>query len=530
MQPLSFNFQLSQQSESQIDNKCTKSKYFLKEKTEYMTMPCQKCGSVLIRFGAFTVCPYCNCITLLKKKKAIFDLFKNEQEIESNINTIIRNNLDKNKLTIKLCWEREKFSRAFFQKYQGLDTNEFLSSNLLILRITKDNFFSGKRNVEEIEAKTIVDAFKRIIESKETRFLLMQGFAEPLQLFDKIHALYNEHYFPILSTYEDNDIWEQPKAKEKIKEYLPLLLTVTEKQQGSTKYSPKEFIKEFYPTIHQFYCCFVRNELYNEVFGLLNNYSKAHLNPQKLMNLVNSYPMNERQLYHTSLSEFITRAQKYLDIEPKKVRELLIFSEKNTQAFPIFLAVNGRVYISHRATFLIYILLHAIVYKSLFDEETVKRSKEFEKQEVKSIFQSIGWTYLPNKTDRKKASIEIDGIATFGRKMVIIECKGWKLKPFFEYKMQQDHIIRDIKGIVDGEKYTHRKPKKIPSLLQKIDFVKANMSTWGLNNKDFDIIEGLIVLRSFPPISEYKGIHVLSIKDVAKEFGSGTSTKANDNP
>ena len=102
--------------------------------------------------------------------------------------------------------------------------------------------------------------------------------------------------------------------------------------------------------------------------------------------------------------------------------------------------------------------------------------------------------------------------------MVIIECKGWVLKPFYEYEKQQDQIIRDIKGIVDGEKYTNLKPKKIPALTEKIKFVKQNMSIWGLNNKDFDDIEGLIVLRSFPPISEYKGIYIISIKNLAKKY------------
>jgi hypothetical protein len=247
------------------------------------------------------------------------------------------------------------------------------------------------------------------------------------------------------------------------------------------------------------------------------------------MNLVNSYPMNQEALYHTSLPEFIVRATKYLRIHRKKVKELLVFSGKNTQIFPMFLEVNGRVYISHRASFMIFILLHTIVYRSLFDQETVKRSKEFEKKEVKRIFQSIGWKYLPDITDKRKASIQVDGIAFFGSKMVVIECKGWKLKPFYEYQTQQNYLIRDIKGIINGQKYTHQKPKRIPSLIDKINYVKANMERWGLNSKDFDVIEGLIVLPSFPPISEYKGIQVLSIKEIAKRYSSGISTKT-DNP
>jgi hypothetical protein len=484
-----------------------------------MNMPCPKCGSVIIQFGTSIVCPSCNGIQLLDKRTAILELLRNEQEVESRVSSIIRNNIQKSSIIIKLCWEREKFWRNFFQNYQIIDTNEYLSSNLLILQITRNNEFSGKKKVKEKEAKAIIDCFKRIIESKEIRLLFMHGLAEPFQLSDKIHALYNEHYFPILNTYGDNDICNRPKAEKKLKEeYLPLLQTLPKTQQPSAKYVPQEFIRKFYPVINQFYCCFLRNELYDEVFGLLNNFKQ--LNPQKLWALVNSYPTLKQTLYHTSLPEFITRAQKYLDIELAQAKKLLVFSEKNYQTFPMFIEVNGRVYISHMASFFTYFLLHAIIYKNLFDKETVKRSKDFEMQEVKNIFQSIGWTYAPNKTDKKKASLEIDGIATFRRKMVVIECKGWKLKPFYEYKLQQDQIIRDIKGIVDGEKFTNNKSKKVPSLVDKINFVKANMSKYNLDCKNFDSVEGLIVLRSFPPMSEYKGIKILSIKDIAKKFGS----------
>lgn len=484
-------------------------------------MPCQKCGSIVIRFGVSNICPYCNSVPLLNRRKAILELYANDQAIESAFSIILKNYLDKYKLLIKLCWQRESFSRSFFQKYQAFDTNEFLSSNLLILRTMKEARFKGKKTINDAEIEIIVSAFKRIIESKESRLLLMHGLAEAFQLYDKIRVLYNEHYFSILSTYEDNDIMEQSKAKEKIKEYLPSLLSIiSEKKQTRSSKSPEEFVKKFYAVINQFYCCFMRNEIYDEVFGLLRKYKEININPQKLMTLVNSYPMNEGSLYHTSLSEFIARAKKFLEIDVRKIRELLIFSESNTQTFPIFLAVNGRVYISHRTTFLIFILLHAIIYKDLFDEETEKRSKEFEKEEVKNTFEGIGWAYYPNKTDKKNASLEIDGIATFKRKMVVIECKGWKLRPFYEYKQRQDQLLRDIKGIVDGVKYTELKPRKIPSILEKTDFVKANMDIWGFDRKDFDEIEGLIILRGFPPISKYKSVHVLSVKDIEKRFDS----------
>jgi hypothetical protein len=456
----------------------------------------------------------------MDRNKAIYQLLKNEQEVETKVNEIITKNLDKKKLILKLCWERERFSRSFFQKYQALETNQFLASNLLILRLMKDQSFSGQKSVTDEEAKAIVDGYQRLIESKETRFLIEQSLAEPLQLYDKIHALYNENYFPILSTYEDNDVWEQQKVDAKIAEYSVLLnLILSRKPKIEANYSPTGFIKQYYQTLTQFYCCFMRNELYEAVFGLLKKFSTAQISPRELLILVSSYDINKDTLYHTSISEFIKRAQKHLRLDAHKVKELLIFSEKNTQVFPLFLEINGRVYISHGTTYLIYILLHAITYKKLLDKETEKRSKEFEKQEVKQNFQNIGWTYLTNKIDKKKSSLEIDGITFFGRRLLIIECKGWTLKPFYEYKKLQTYILRDIKGIVDGKKYTADKPKKVPSLIEKIEFVKNNLSMFDLNKNDFDDINGLIVLRTFPPISEYKGINIISVRAITRKFG-----------
>lgn len=492
-----------------------------KAKEELGLMPCPKCGTLAIQFGAYTVCPACEKIPLLKRREAIFNLLRNEEQIELAVFQIMRTKLYKNDLLMKLLWAREDFCRSLYEKYQVLDTNKFLSSNLLILRITRDNLFSGTIKGTENDVESIVNGFKRLIESKETRLILMQGLGEPFQLFDKIHVLFNERYFPILATYEDNDIWQQPKANMKIDEYSKILEIEMKKEYPKEKYSPKRFVEVYFPLIHQFYCCFLRNEIYREVFGLLGNY-KADVNPQMLLNFVNSYPMNEKALFHTSLPEFITRAKKYFGLPRMKIKELLLFNEKNTNTFPLFLEINGRVYISHRTSLFLVILLHAIIYKDLFDQETVKQSREFEKQEVKESFEKIGWSYLTNRKDKKKSTIEIDRIAISKNRIVVIECKGWKLKPFYEYQTQQDYLIRDIKGIIIGEKYTNKTPKKIPSLIEKLNYVRANLQLWGLDKTQCYTIDGIVVLRHSPPILEYKGIHVLGIKEIAKKYSTGT--------
>ena len=159
--------------------------------------------------------------------------------------------------------------------------------------------------------------------------------------------------------------------------------------------------------------------------------------------------------------------------------------------------------------------MHTIFYKDLFDKETQRRSKEFEKTEVKKRFESIGWNYFTNPTEGKVSHIKIDGIATSNRELVVIECKGWRLiRPFFEYEKIQEYLVRDLEGIVDGKKYTKEVLKEIPSFLEIISFVKEKGEVLGFNPNDYDNIKGIIIMRGFPPINKYREISIISIKEI----------------
>ena len=215
--------------------------------------------------------------------------------------------------------KRSRFLGSFFKEYQGFSTNEFLSSNLLILRIMREPFFKGRKKIKEVEVEAIVKGFKKLIENKEMYLLLMNGLADASKWYDKLKIFCNERYFSIFKTFEDNDILLESKADEKIREYLPILESrINVKQTNSVSYSPEEFVKNFYVTINQFYCCLMRNEIFEEVFGMLKKYKDSSLTPNKLMDFVNSYLMNQEKLTHTSVSEFLQRAHKYFGMDEKK--------------------------------------------------------------------------------------------------------------------------------------------------------------------------------------------------------------------
>ena len=162
------------------------------------------------------------------------------------------------------------------------------------------------------------------------------------------------------------------------------------------------------------------------------------------------------------------------------------------------------------------------MHKELFDAETQRRSKELELVKAKAAFENASYVYSPNLVDKVHPSLEIDGIAVRKREMLVVEVKGWGIGTYFEHKKRQEWLIRDLKGIVDGWKFSNiageeRKQKKV-SLLEKIEFVEKNMRIWGFDHSNYDSVEGAIVIKDYPPISLYKGIKILSVEDVPKLF------------
>ena len=322
---------------------------------------------------------------------------------------ILKNNFEKNKLLYHLVLQREEFSRGFFSGYQPFDLNGFLSYNLLIFRVTKEPYFNARKAINyDLETQRIVKGLKIIIQNKMAFLLFKQGLSEAIKENGKTKIIPNELYFSVLRTYEDNDIWEKTKAEEKMKEYRPIFESIISNQPSNpVAYSPEDFVKQFYSVINQFYCCFLRNEVYDEVFSLLKKYVEIDLTPGKLMDLVNSYPMIENKLGHTSLHEFISRAKTRLGVEEKKTREILLSYETSPNSFPLFPLINGRVYISHRTAFLIYILMHAIIYKDDFNRETENAVKSLSWMKLERSLRTLGGPTLQTKWTRSNQLLKL---------------------------------------------------------------------------------------------------------------------------
>lgn len=484
-------------------------------------MPCNKCGQLLVRDNKKIFCPTCEGLELLERNTTVELLEQNLIEVEQAVFKIAKSRLSKTKLLEKLAWKREEFSRMFFENYQEFDIIKFLSFNLLIFRLVKEDF-TGKLIPSDQEVNDLINAYNNFLHMNHELLLFKNGLAEATKTGTKIRTMPNEKYFSIEKSYEINDILAKSKASGKLKEYKLLFdLIYKSAPQIKVRYTPEKFIHRIFSGVNQFYSSLLRNEFFDEVFGLLLEFKKIDVPPGKLMDLVNSFPLFDGTLTFIPKVHFINQTKKIFQIDNETVSSKVIFSEANFSIFPLFILSGDAVCISHRTSFLIYILLYPLFYTQIFNRERERRGKEFEKVEIKKKFEDIGWKYFPNPTIGKVSHLEIDGIATFDRKMLIIECKSWNpIRPFYEYESIQEYLLRDLKGIVVGIKYTKNKPKTIPSLIEKINFVKNQGEKIGYNIDDYDQINGLIVIRGYPPIKDYKGIKILSIDQIDANYSS----------
>ena len=187
-----------------------------------------------------------------------------------------------------------------------------------------------------------------------------------------------------------------------------------DQQSTKLKYElliPQDFIKKHYEILTQIFVLFHRDRISAECFNL--EYLKQILNePRDLLEFIAKTFTHWENDIITAVPthDFIKRASKYFGITEREAKQLLVYDVNNKTIFPLFvrfrndhLRMRDVVCISKDFSRFIYTILHVVMTKNFFDDETVERSKDFESQKVKIKFEEIGFTYVLDVTDKKKA-------------------------------------------------------------------------------------------------------------------------------
>ena len=149
----------------------------------------------------------------------------------------------------------------------------------------------------------------------------------------------------------------------------------------------------------------------------LDYLEKILLEPRDLLEFISTFTSFEDNTITVSPThKFIKHASNYFDMPLTDVKKLLVFDDNNKSICPLFVRFRDRtlgdiVCITKDFSRFIYTILHSILAKDLFEIETVRLSKDFESVKVKTEFERNGYVYRTNITNKKKATLQIDGLA-----------------------------------------------------------------------------------------------------------------------
>jgi len=492
-------------------------------------MVCSKCGSKLLLWGGFK-CPKCEDYALLNLEDAKLVSKKRVEYINQLWEAEIKKFV-KDSILAHFTWQREKICRKFIATYSVLDLGKIFATTLFLKRVMKiEQNQDAKILDDETKAEKFVEMYKDIITVETDDNLLKNDLANILatkkhdlktisgkESYEDFVFLYNEDYDKLMKSYENYNLLTPEMGEKKVAKHKDEAERLLREDPTKVEHTVEEFVTKFYDVISTLYIGLLRNRIFMEAFDL-RPYEKLMKLPRELMNLVNQYNAAEGGISGGPTNEFLMKADKLFNGSIGEIKKTLVFEEENPDIFPLFVRTlkskQDYILVSHRFSFLIYVFLHAVITKDLFEKEQTKKGKEFEKQ-VQDIFKKNGYDYIPNL---KTKHLEIDGIAIKNSKCYIVEVKKYRFPTLVEESNRRENTIRDLKGIVDGEKFTFKSDRvlaeKIPSLLEKIEFVKNNSIQLGLNEHNVKTWEGIIVTIDYPWISEYKGVRMFALNEI----------------
>lgn len=499
-------------------------------------MPCPVCGHIMIELEHKSTCPNCANLKVLdsvtattisdKRKKIMRSLWKKELD-----------KIDQRSLLLHIFRHREFVARDFWKKPGLIDIDQLFSNTLFLKRVMQDGNPKGTVVIDSVQkAEPIIQLFtdtKRV----ETDFALIKS-CYAIMLYEKDFDLNTltdddvlgnftivptEDYIKLKKSYENYGLYTRDDAEKKFKEYANEYEKIKQKKIKPASITREQFIQKNYELISNLYMILLRNEVYAEAFDM-RIFSELTNDPSNVMRFLAEFPRVDSALTEDDTDPFLNRCRKFFKKSLPTVRKIMLFEQENPSVFPLFLRIvwkRDSVFLSQAFTAIMYILLHAVITKDLFDEETSRRGKIFE-EKVKAKFEGLEFNYLPNVKDNpSNPTLEIDGIAIKDDYCFVIEDKNRRLPPIVESTDAKKIMIDDLKGIVDGYKRTtkngQRITKQVKSLPDKIEFVKNNLKMLGLTSVSKDKVIGLIVTHDYPILSNYKGIKIIWLADISDE-------------
>lgn len=486
-------------------------------------MVCSKCGTrQIIEKEDDLICPKCENIEFLSKELAIQVAQKQIDWFDNGFKQVL-GRFNKRRLLVWLFGLRERMATDFFNGIPSVELRQFLSVNVLIKRVMEDYELPGEEEANEKNTPELIDLFTVYVNVSERKYLIEEDFGHYIAIEnfnldnidkDKLMSNFkfriNEDYLPVLESFEDNLIMNKESAKKFLEEHKKEYEQIRKSKPNPIDRTPEETINTLFPTLLRFFGGLTKNKLFADTFNL-EYLKEKEISPKFILKFIQRFEQKSGLMTQTTARQFkrIIRV-KFKDMNKNVVYSNMVMNPDNKSVFPFFLDVDNHLFITHNFIRQMGLFYYPLYYSDLFKKAIDKHSMLFEKKIVPERLKELGFKVIPDYTDKKNASLQIDQIAWKDKKLFVIETKVWDLKPYFEHRRIHGQGERDLKGIVDGKKYSYidgkERIKDIPSLLDKIKHVKDNLPKICEDYSQIEEIKGIVVTKSHPTIKEYKGI------------------------
>ena len=482
-------------------------------------MPCPKCNTNMIYIAGYPTCPKCEHVQLVP----CADALKMYDYLSQKYHGLILEKIQQGKkqqIIFYVFRYREKLIREFTRKYSTLNIVRLYACSLLIRQLIEHNKFLEQKEWSESDLEQLIDYYEIYVRCEENRSMLQTGTMNMIRWskydlnqleelsFKDVPLFPNEQYNRIISTFYKYNIMDADEANAKLEDWKKDVIPV---KFGSKKiHSARETITRFYEFISTLYVAFFRTRLSVLAFGSFDT-KNITITPLQLKRFVSLFPIQDDKLDTFKIDQFFNNVRLVFENKVNQFFSNFVISEENPNAYPLFLQIGDTVLMSQAFTELYCYLLHAIIDKKLFDQETEKRSKIFESKIVTEYFQKRGYHYISNYTVKNK--LEIDGIAISDSKVYVIEVKGWGSKKLLEESSSQKILTREIKDAIDGKHFVHasNKNKRRVSLPKKVTWVTKNRSKFKIQQNV--PIRGLLIINEAPTINKYNGCKIKFVND-----------------
>lgn len=498
---------------------------------------CDKCGSKKVVADKEPICPKCSGLNIITKDEAL-NIYEQLSCWFNPLLTTMINSLDKKGLIYWLLEERVILAGFFWNRYPTFNLTRLFTLNDLLKRAFKAYNVKGNEKADFEKAMQLIDQYSSVIDQVEIRrYLIEEGYAHcvlkkpiDLQNIKQSKSFINDlissfsyyldiDYINLQKSLELNMILSNEDTRKYLNEHKEEYENINNDPKETVVYTIEQMIHNNYFTLKSLRDILTLTTLFAEFFDI--RYLKEKNIPIEVFSTIADCPLRQDgMLLYMSRTEFIGYiAEKHKDVSAEDIYDSLVCSEKNYNIFPFLEEIEGNVYISPNFMDLMKLYYTPIYHRKLFENEVQERSLQFESIDVPYKLKDNGFEVKNDIKDRKNSTLQIDSITRKGNKVYVVETKQWDIGKLF-VRQKTNHLReRDLKGVINGYKYRMKNGiiivREEPSLLSKIDYVKTNLKTIYQDHERITSVEGLIITRSYPPISEYKGVKILSIEDIS---------------